>query len=104
MTFSLALRLTTIGALALAGCSSGDTQSLADRVVIEEANIQGVTIAISKDTIAVTEVLPLSAFDSVDGTNITDSVRWSSSDSSVATVEGAGIVTTAGQRSPSRSR
>lgn len=78
---------------AVSGCSNGDTQKLADAVVIEDQNIQDIEVLSSKDIIAVTETLAMSAIDGVSGADITSSLRWASSDTAVATVNGAGVVT-----------
>ncbi|MFK8013856.1 MAG: Ig domain-containing protein [Gammaproteobacteria bacterium] len=77
----------------LTGCSSGDTEPLSDLVVIADRDIQGVTVATSKDVIGVDEELTLTATDPVSSADLAGEVDWTSSDTTVATVAEGGTVT-----------
>jgi len=79
--------------LALGACSDGDTDLLAERVTIEDLGIQSITVTSSKDVIAVSEVLNLTAVEGTSGTDLASTLTWSSSDDSVATVAAGGVVT-----------
>lgn len=77
----------------LSACSDGETDLLAERVTIEDLGIASITVASSKDVIAVTEVITLTAVEGTSGNDLASTLTWSSSDDSVATVEPGGVVT-----------
>lgn len=95
MTFDRLMRAAAavLAGLAFAGCSDGNTQPLAELVVIEDRNIQGVTVTASRDVIAIGEVLALAAAESTTGDDLTEELSWSSSDNAIASVTGNGQVT-----------
>ncbi|MFK7885490.1 MAG: Ig-like domain-containing protein [Gammaproteobacteria bacterium] len=77
----------------LGACSDGDTDLLAERVTIEDLGIQSITVATSKDVIAVSEVLNLTAVEGTSGADLASTLTWRSSDDNVATVAAGGVVT-----------
>lgn len=80
-------------ALTISACSDGNTQPLAELVVIQDRDIQGITLTAPRDVIAIDEVLALTAVESTSGEDLSDDLQWSSSDTGIATVDGSGSVT-----------
>ena len=85
--------LVALGLLGLVACSDGETQPLADLVVIEDRAIAGLDVSASKTIIGVSEVLALTAVDTASGADVASALGWSSSNDGVATVDGDGNVT-----------
>ena len=81
------------GLAVLAACSDGDTDLLAERVTIEDLGIASITVASSKEVIAVAEVITLTAVEGTSGNDLASTLTWTSSDINVATVEPGGVVT-----------
>ncbi len=86
------LALTAITAL-VSGCGSdGDTDELADQLVIADENITEVTVSASKDVIAVGETLTLDATNGVGGPDISGDLEWTSDNPAVLRVIAAAEV------------